>query len=644
MSFNAGSVEGHLDLDAKGFVSALRRAQGALDRIDKNSKKAAGGFSKLRNALSLLRDMMLVVPGLLRGITAPLKALTGFLRGSSDAAAEFEKSVRGLSTAMVLAGARDVPRLVDEFQVFASELQNTTEFSDGLTVEVGKLLTIFGLQGDQLKMAVKATLDYAAATGQDALAAARQFGQTLGGTIGTLGRYFPAARDLTEVQLKAAGAFKLAGELVGGFAEQVAKTTAGLRAQFINAFGDLQKAVGFAINPVIDVITKAATEALQQFTATINDNRGRITDAFRGIASGVLDVIRKIASTALDIPVWTAQAKQFIAEIVSAAKVGTLDLGLMLRGVFLDLRAEVAAFVESLSAIPGFGAALIEPANQLKASVSEARTEMVHLARNVEAIKAPWIEAAAAAAKAAEEAKTMAAGIRDGSIQGGKLAAAYRRITGFLDQAQQNLANTKDTTADLEGKSNSWGTSLNKRLGQLREITGITKETADATGGVTAGVQAATAATADLKQEAQGAADAFGQIGRAAGGDGGRGGDFKPGETRRKGGRAGLDLDDPFAAVQALQAQELQLRATGGGLYGRLQRRSARAATEQIRAAAEATVDRAFKEYTASLLSELSSAGITDPTARQQYIQDRLAEAQRFGVLPQRHTTVGVLS
>ncbi len=62
MAFNAGSVQGELDLNAKGFVDALKRAQTALDRIEKNTKKTSSAFTKFRNALSLLRDAMLVLP------------------------------------------------------------------------------------------------------------------------------------------------------------------------------------------------------------------------------------------------------------------------------------------------------------------------------------------------------------------------------------------------------------------------------------------------------------------------------------------------------------------------------------------------------------------------------------------------------
>jgi hypothetical protein len=57
---------------------------------------------------------------------------------------------------------------------------------------------------------------------------------------------------------------------------------------------------------------------------------------------------------------------------------------------------------------------------------------------------------------------------------------------------------------------------------------------------------------------------------------------------------------------------------------------------KQIQEKLQDLTDQAFSDFTADILQELSRAGITDPGQRSQIVRDRIAEAQRFGILPSR--------
>ncbi len=627
MAFNAGAVEGRLELDAKGFVDALNRAQKALDRMEKETKQTAKGFTSFRNALSLVRDAMIVLPGLFRAVSAPLRGLVGFLKESSSAAASFEQTVRKLAVSLALQGVNNVKAFTRELESFASGLQDTTKFSDELVLEVAQVLTVLGVTEDKLKSGVTAVLNYSAAMGTEARQGAINFGKTLGGVVGELGEAFPAVKELTIEALKNGAAFDLANEAMAGFAEQTASTTQGIRAQFVNALGDLQKAVGFAINPVFDAITKAGTEAVKVLTASVKANEGEITAVFESIARSTLGILRGVADAALDVPVMVAQAKAFIAQVVAAVRVGSTDLEITLTRVFVNLRAEVAAFVDSLSEIPAVGAALIEPANRLKASVSEARVELAAMERNVDAIKAPFIAAAKAAEAQAVAARAAAAAIRDGTEDASTLAKAYQTVVGFIDTAVAGLDDMEREVRDVEIATLSSAGSAKRTLDIWKNVTAATQDTAAAVGQVANNTAAASAATRQLTQEANNAAAAFVSVASAAG---------SPGASRRRGGKFGLNLDDPFSGLAELGNLERRLTKVGGGLFGRAQRQSARAVTEQVRAVVQGQIDNAFREFTADILRELSSLGVMDPAERAAFVNQRLGEAIRLGVLPER--------
>ncbi|KKL21268.1 hypothetical protein LCGC14_2447140, partial [marine sediment metagenome] len=192
MAFNAGTVQGTLELNTKDFVKSIQRANKSLDRIEKNSKQAAKGMGGFRNALALARDVIIVFPALFRGLSAPFKGFISAMKESSAAAAEFQQVVSKLQVSLALQGVGDPKAFTAELRDFAQALQDTTQFSDTATLGVAQVLAIMGVQEDQLITATKATLDYAAATGLDAVNSAKQFAKTLGGTLGELAETFPA--------------------------------------------------------------------------------------------------------------------------------------------------------------------------------------------------------------------------------------------------------------------------------------------------------------------------------------------------------------------------------------------------------------------------------------------------------------------
>lgn len=636
MAFNAGTVRGELDLDTRGFVDALKRATKSLDRIDKSSKQTSKGFGSFTRSLAVARDLMLVLPGVIRAVTAPLRGLFNFLKSSSIAAASFEDTIRKLSVSLALQGVSGVKAFTLELEEFAQGLQDTTAFSSEMVLGISQQLTILGVQQDQLKLATKAVLDYSAATGRDAANAASQFGKTLGGTLGELSEAFPQLKALTQAQLEAGDAFKFAGELLGGFSEQVANTTKGIRAQLINALGDLQIAVGDAINPVLDVLTRVATEALKAATGAVRAGQDGITEAFAGIARSALEVIRGLADSALNIPVLIAQAKQFVAEVVGAVRTGAVDLDITIKGLLLGIKQGILDIIDAANQIPGID--LTQNLVRLGTELIVAKREFRELERSADALKQPFLDAAAAAAMQAERAQAAADAIRDGSDQVSAMARGFVFVNELIDQSVAELGDLNREVRDVTLETVRGNNALEERLNHLREITGLTDEILRPTISITNSVTQAANATARLKNEASGAAREFSKAADAAGGisiNGGAGAGGG-GSLRRPGGSAGLDLSDAFSSLEAAgNARNAINRNTG--IFGGAARRSARAVADQIQGVAAAQVEREFADFTRDLLSELSRLGILDPAARSEFISQRTAEAVRLGVLPPRN-------
>lgn len=643
MSFNAGAVRASLELGVNKFTSALRTAGKALLGFKNDTEKGEDGVGRFRRGLATLRDVMLALPGIINTVAAPLRLLRDGFVASSNAAADFQQTVRELSVSLALQGATDVPETTKALEEYAAQIQNTTAFSDGLVLQVAQTLTVLGVQQDQLEEATKATLDYSAATGREAVQSAINFGKTLGGVVGELGEAFPAVKELTEEQLKAGGAFELAAQQLGGFSEAVADTTRGLRAQFTNAVGDLAKAVGFAINPVLDQLTRLGTEAVKRVTDAVNGGREGLTAAFANIVGGLLDAAQTGLDFALDFPVLLAQGKAFIADFLADFRTGTEQIKISVLEAILAIQQALVALGESRAARLFFGAdtfeALREGAASTEMQIAEATQRTAELEKGLRQAANEAREAAKAAAENAEA-------LRTGADQTSIMAAGYNAAKDAIEGARSGLmdVNTEQKEITIEATKTQQATL--KRLQHLREITGIQGATAGAADSVAASAASAAMSTQQLASAAREASDAFDDTAASAAnvssaasgftdfGAGGGRGTGGAGFGRTRGGSAGFDLSTIGGAQVALDAARQASRASVGGLFSAQARRSNFLVGQQIQQQLNQLTEQAVADFTRGVIDELNRNGVLDPAQRQDIISARLDEARRLGVLP----------
>ena len=229
-----------LDLEAN-----TGRASAAFKKFGSTGKKS---FSQLEKAS---KQFSLAFKGAI-ALFAGKQILGGF-KAVTDAAIVQENAINNLNTALKLSGDFTETASQD-FQKFASELQNVSTQGDETTLELLALSKSFDTTNEGAKKLTLAATELGAATGQDANNALKQLGKTLGGSLGRLGDQIPQLKEFTAEQLKAGAAIDLVIERFGGAASAQIQTFGGSVTQLKNSFGDLLEEIGFTLTKSPELI------------------------------------------------------------------------------------------------------------------------------------------------------------------------------------------------------------------------------------------------------------------------------------------------------------------------------------------------------------------------------------------------------
>lgn len=216
--------------------------------------KASGPIKGIRGALSALRANFLAVAAATAGLTA-------FLASSVRAFAEEEEAIKKLDQALRNQGDAS-KKTREDLAAYAGELQKITTFGDETIIAGQALLTSFGLQGQALKDATKASLDFAVGLGIDLKSAMLLVGKAAAGDTATLSRYGIKIKEGLKESEKFAAVLKELNSRFGGAAQAQAETFSGRIAQLSNRFGDLQEKIGKELLPVLNSWLNLAERAI----------------------------------------------------------------------------------------------------------------------------------------------------------------------------------------------------------------------------------------------------------------------------------------------------------------------------------------------------------------------------------------------
>lgn len=238
-----------LTLQNEKLLAANKKAQASFQKTQKKS-------ATLKDSIGKLKLSYLAVAA---AVGVAIRTVGKFIK----AAAKQEKAERTLAAAMKQAGTFTEKAFKENLK-YASSLQKITTFGDEAILGVQKLLTNFGLEGEELKSLTKATLDLAAAKGMDLTSAADLVAKSVGSSTNALTRYGIQVTGAVGSTERAQTAVENITKLFGGAAAAEADTFSGTIEQTKNALGDLAERIGAKLFPVLSPILKTITRWVGQ--------------------------------------------------------------------------------------------------------------------------------------------------------------------------------------------------------------------------------------------------------------------------------------------------------------------------------------------------------------------------------------------
>lgn len=217
-------------------ISDMKKAEKAVNETEKSSKKLGETFAKLRDFMQ-------------GPIAAADKVASGFkkvyLAGKElyDAYGKDELATIRLNAALQNNNSLTYTAS-SRFEELASSLQKVSIFGDDEIKTLISQLAAMGRTEDQINDIVKASANFASATGRNLVDTGLQINKTFSGLAGELGEANGGIRALTQEQLKNGDAVKILNTQYAGFAEKVGSGATGASVQLKNATTDLKEAIG----------------------------------------------------------------------------------------------------------------------------------------------------------------------------------------------------------------------------------------------------------------------------------------------------------------------------------------------------------------------------------------------------------------
>lgn len=277
-------LEFSIEVDPNTGKAALKSFESGLDSTAKTAKKtskeATKGFESLEGSIVAVSAAVTLVGlafnGLVSAAAAPLNLFKALASVSVDLVETYNtqaEAVLSLGGAMANAGQFTREALQD-FEDFASELQNTTNVGDEVILKNQAILGSFVGFGPPLKDATRAALDLAAGFGVDVETAFRKFIKAAKSGSLELAEGVVTTLKATDAEGRLAEAVVEVNKLFQGRAALLAGLGSGPVDALVLAFGDLQEQIGGAIRQSVEFETfiKVAKQLVLDLSSFIADN------------------------------------------------------------------------------------------------------------------------------------------------------------------------------------------------------------------------------------------------------------------------------------------------------------------------------------------------------------------------------------
>ena len=246
-----GQVSVGLALEDGQFKKGLKDAEKQTQKFAGLMKKALGGIAA--------------------GFT--VKAILNGLNSTLEAFKEQDRAIKMMNTSLQNAGVYTY-EYSQHLQKLSSEIQNFSNYGDEA---IEKAISLGQAYSGNIKLTdelIRATVDYAAATGQDLSSAFTLVGKSIGSNTNALARYgIELKKGMTDTEKMTALEQQL-GNRYDGTAKQISNASIQLK----NAVGDLAKAFGSIFNPAIEATQKLLTKLANGLANNINLARAYRTE------------------------------------------------------------------------------------------------------------------------------------------------------------------------------------------------------------------------------------------------------------------------------------------------------------------------------------------------------------------------------
>lgn len=263
----ANNIIVSIELDGKTFESQLKetenKAKASGDKAGKNFGEGIEG--KVGSAFGGIATK-------LAGLAATIGAAFT-LKEMIHQAAEGEAALNQFNASLRAAGTFS-KSASDDFAAYAATLQSQSTFADDAILKnAATLVSVGRLQGQALKDATKASLDFAVAMDVDVGTAFDVMAKAAAGNVGALGKYGIKVDESVPKSEKFAAALALVNQRFGGFSAAQVNTFSGATAQLSNSFSDLLEEMGKVItsSPLIRDGIKLIAEQIQRATKFIEE-------------------------------------------------------------------------------------------------------------------------------------------------------------------------------------------------------------------------------------------------------------------------------------------------------------------------------------------------------------------------------------
>jgi len=367
-------------------------------------------------------------------VTAAFVAVAAAFKQAVDAAAAQQASDVKLAAALRTLG-ENTAGTRDHLNALASELQDLTTVDDNVIQSVAGVLASLGrLKGEGLDRAIKATLDFAAATGQDAVSAANLVAKAADGYTSALTRYgikVDEGQNKTEAFSQALGIMETK---FGGIAEASGRTFEGNLARIGLNLGDTLEILGDSVvkSEAFNEVLRTMAQAFKDLQPAIKENLPTIQAFAEFVLRSGLVVTRALTEMVeqlFRLPAHVKQAFEALPDIPDKAIAG---LQFLPNGIGAALRA----YDDLRAATVGLAGDLEGPGNTAAGVFEELGSEIAELLKRLEDMKGGTVDVAEGLGNVA-----VSAGAMQGPLTA--LDEALKSIGG------KGLAELKDAAANV---------------------------------------------------------------------------------------------------------------------------------------------------------------------------------------------------